>query len=105
MSDMGDHFNDLREDRKQQKAKFGIDCPGCREKFPRAQPSKLLPGWKCRTCGYVDARPKLPENPIVCDHCGGRGWIEGYPDNPPDRRTSDKIDGYDRDDTGLSPDY
>jgi len=62
MSDMGEHFNEHKQLTKELKAKHGIDCPGCKEKFPRAIPSKLLPGWKCRTCGYIDPRKGTPIN-------------------------------------------
>ena len=75
MSDMGDHFNDVRQSTKEMKEKHGIDCPGCKEKFPRAIPSRLLPGWKCRTCGYVDNRPRISDSAIQCPHCEGKGWI------------------------------
>ncbi len=57
MSDMGEQFNDVKQDLKERKRLHGIDCPGCKEKFPRACPSRLLPQWTCRTCGYKDTRP------------------------------------------------
>lgn len=59
MSDMGDHFRELKEDRKILRQRYGVSCVGCQEKFPKANPSILLPQQRCRTCGYVDPRPKL----------------------------------------------
>lgn len=52
MGDVGDTFNELRADLKARKARDGIDCPGCRVKEPKRIPTRLLPGWTCRVCGY-----------------------------------------------------
>ena len=60
MGDVGDTFNALREYRKERKAKYGIDCPGCRIKEPKRTPTRMLPGMKCKVCGYVDRRPSIP---------------------------------------------
>jgi hypothetical protein len=49
---MNDHKKDLR-------AKFGMNCPQCALKRPRAHPSILLPQQRCRVDGYVDPRPEL----------------------------------------------
>lgn len=58
MGDMGDMFREHREHMKQRKAREGIDCPGCRKVQPKRIPTRLLPGWRCKVCGYV--RPKEP---------------------------------------------
>lgn len=52
MSDMGDDFRELRAYRKEQKRLHGIDCPGCRKVQPKRIPTRLMPGQKCKVCGY-----------------------------------------------------
>lgn len=59
MGDMGELFNDLRAHRRQLRAEHGTPCPVCREKLPKAHPSILLPGQRCRIHGYRDPRPRL----------------------------------------------
>ena len=61
MGDMGDIFNAHREHRKMLREKYGIECPRCKEKRPRACPTILLLGQKCFD-GYRDPRPRLKEN-------------------------------------------
>lgn len=61
MSDMVDMYRDLREDRRERRARLGVDCPGCRLKEPRRTPSILLPQQRCRVCGYTDPRPRDDE--------------------------------------------
>jgi ribosomal protein L37AE/L43A len=56
MGDMGDIFRAQRGHMKERKAREGIDCPGCRKIHPERIPSRLLPGWTCKVCGYQ--RPK-----------------------------------------------
>jgi hypothetical protein len=58
MGDMGDLYNDLREERRKRRAKLGVDCPNCRIKQPKRTPSILLPGQRCRVDGYIDPRPR-----------------------------------------------
>lgn len=58
MGDMGDLYNDLREDRRKRRAELGVDCPNCRIKQPKRTPSILLPGQRCRVDGYVDPRAR-----------------------------------------------
>ena len=60
--DVGELFNDLRDHRKAMRAKYGLDCPECVRKLPRASPSILLPGQRCKIHGYVDPRPDLPDD-------------------------------------------
>jgi len=57
MGDMGDICREHKEYMRERKAREGIDCPGCRKVQPKRIPSRLLPGWKCKVCGY--RRPKL----------------------------------------------
>jgi len=56
MSDMGDDFREHKEYIRDRKAKEGIDCPGCIKHHPKRCPTRLLPGWKCKVCGYVRQR-------------------------------------------------
>jgi hypothetical protein len=59
MGDMGELFRDLKEHRKEQRAKHGAPCPVCVEKLPKACPSILLPGQRCRIHSYRDPRPNI----------------------------------------------
>lgn len=52
MGDMGDMWNDAKSELKERKKREGIDCPGCKVEQPKRIPTRLLPGWKCRVCGY-----------------------------------------------------
>jgi hypothetical protein len=56
MGDMGDLYRDLREHRREQRAKLGVSCPKCPFVRPKAEPSILLPGQRCRVDGYRDPR-------------------------------------------------
>jgi hypothetical protein len=58
MSDMGEMFNDYRQHKKELKAQYGVPCPSCTVKLPKAQAKILMPGQKC-WCGYKDKREKL----------------------------------------------
>lgn len=64
MGDMGDYWRDLKDSRKQRRAALGVDCPRCKEVRPKANPSILLPGQRCRVDGYRDPRPddRLPQH-------------------------------------------
>jgi hypothetical protein len=57
MGDMGDYYNDLKQARKERRALLGVDCPRCKIVRPKAHPSILLPGQRCRVDGYRDPRP------------------------------------------------
>lgn len=56
MSDLGDIFEDWRDQTRELKEKLGKDCPGCRIVQPRRIPTRMLPGQICRVCGYFDTR-------------------------------------------------
>lgn len=58
MGDMGDYYNDLRDARREARAKHGVECPQCRIVRPKAHPSILLPGQRCKVDGYRDTRPR-----------------------------------------------
>lgn len=57
MSDYGDQCRELRDAKRRVRAKHGVPCPECVEKLPRADPTILLPGQKCKIHGYRDPRP------------------------------------------------
>lgn len=58
MGDMGDMYREWKDHKREQRRKFGLPCPVCTEKLPRAQPTIMLPGQRCRVCGYVDKRAR-----------------------------------------------
>lgn len=59
MSDMIDMFRDLKDFRQRERKAFGVPCPVCIEKLPRAQPKILLPRQVCRAHKphFQDPRP------------------------------------------------
>lgn len=59
MGDMGEMFNDIKQQRRLLRQKYGVNCPKCNEKQPKRTPSILLPGQKCKVDGYVDPRPRV----------------------------------------------
>ena len=64
MGDMGDVFNDMKEHRRDLRARFGVDCPRCQKKQPWRTPSILLPGQICRVDGYRRPGPRLTDAQI-----------------------------------------
>ena len=56
MGDMGDDFKLLREHRRALREKYGVACPECVRKLPKANPTILLPGQRCRIHRYRDPR-------------------------------------------------
>ena len=61
MSDYGDLCRDLRDAKRETRAKHGVPCPDCVQKLPRANPSILLPQQRCRIHGYRDPCPRTAE--------------------------------------------
>jgi hypothetical protein len=61
MGDTGDFFNDIKEARRAARAKWGVPCPMCAIRRPKAHPSILLPDQRCKVDGYRDPRPRTPE--------------------------------------------
>ena len=61
MSDYGDLCRDIREDRKAARAKHGVPCPECVSLLPKASPSILLPGQRCKIHGYRDTRQRTKD--------------------------------------------
>ncbi|MDR6511511.1 hypothetical protein J2792_002383 [Novosphingobium capsulatum] len=60
MSDMIDAFRALKDMRQTERKVFGIPCPVCIEKLPKAQPKILQHGQVCRAHKphYRDPRPR-----------------------------------------------
>ena len=52
MGDMGDMWNEVKKDRQRKREKYGKPCPECQRLLPKAHPSILLPGQRCRIHGY-----------------------------------------------------
>ena len=61
--DMGEHFNDLRDYRRAMRERFGQPCADCVRLLPKACPSILLPGQRCKIKGHGrDQRTRLPDD-------------------------------------------
>lgn len=59
MSEIGETFTAWNNDKKKLRSMFGVPCPKCVELLPKAQPSILLPGQRCKIHKYADKRPRL----------------------------------------------
>lgn len=61
MGDAIEGYQAQADHRKALRAKFGVQCPQCKVKRPRAHPTILLPQQRCRVDGYRDPRPELTD--------------------------------------------
>lgn len=61
MSESVEIFRAMGDMRKTLRKLYGVDCPECVRLLPRAHPSILLPGQRCRIHGYRDPRPDLTD--------------------------------------------
>lgn len=61
MGDVGDDWNAIKEHRREMRDKYGVPCPVCVKKLPRANPKILLPQQRCRMHDYKDPRP-MPDD-------------------------------------------
>lgn len=59
MGDMADAFREVRAARKARRAEHGRPCPECLKRYPKRDPSLLLPQQVCKVDGYRDPRPVL----------------------------------------------
>jgi hypothetical protein len=59
--DAGAVWLDLKQNRRKLRAKFGHECPECREHRPKADATILLPGQRCKVDGFRDRRPPIEE--------------------------------------------
>ena len=57
-SEMGEFWRDVKDARRERRAEHGRDCPLCPKLQPKRIPTVLLPGQKCRVCGYRDPRQR-----------------------------------------------
>ena len=62
MGDMADIFNDIKQQRRLLRQKYGSECPKCKQLRPKTNASILLPGQKCLVDGYIDPRPRHDEH-------------------------------------------
>lgn len=58
MRDVIDDFKALKEHRRKQRDALGMNCPRCAKVRPKAHPSILLPGQRCKVDGYRDPRAR-----------------------------------------------
>jgi hypothetical protein len=58
MSDYGELCHELKNQKREARFKHGVPCPKCIELLPKANPTILLPGQRCKIHGYKDLRPK-----------------------------------------------
>ena len=56
MSDEGDFWREVRDQRRERRAALGVDCPDCNKLQPKRIPTLLMPGQRCKVCGYQDRR-------------------------------------------------
>lgn len=61
MGDMAEYFNDLRDHKKAIRQRYGVLCPQCQIVRPKAHPTILLPGQRCKVDGHRDPRPRLTD--------------------------------------------
>lgn len=61
MSEAVEYWKDAGGLRKARRAAFGVNCPQCAIKRPKAHPSILLPQQRCKVDGYRDPRPYLTD--------------------------------------------
>jgi len=59
MSDTIDDYRAAGDHKKRLRAAYGVACPVCQVKRPKACPTILLPQQRCRVDGYRDERPEL----------------------------------------------
>lgn len=60
MGDMGDSYRDWKEHKRKRRTELGVECPGCKLRFPKASPKILMPGEKC-FCGHRDTRKETEQ--------------------------------------------
>lgn len=56
MGDVGEYWRDHKDWLKGRRRVLGVNCPKCAEVRPKAHPSILLPGQRCKVDGYRDPR-------------------------------------------------
>lgn len=61
MGEAVEYWKDAGELRKARRAAFGVNCPLCKIKRPKAHPTILLPQQRCKVDGYRDPRPYMTD--------------------------------------------
>jgi hypothetical protein len=61
MGEQVEIFRALRDHAKEQRRIHGKDCPICPTVRPKAHPTKLMPGQRCKVDGYVDLRERVED--------------------------------------------
>lgn len=61
MSETVEFYRAMDDHKKRLRNKYGVNCPECAKKRPKAHPSILLPQQRCRVDGYRDPRPDLTD--------------------------------------------
>lgn len=56
--DYGDLCREARKSKRELRDKHGVPCPECQRLLPKACPSILLPGQRCKIHSYRDPRPR-----------------------------------------------
>lgn len=59
MGDTVDIYRAMKDHRKKMREAHGIKCWLCEELHPKRNPTILMPGKKCKVCGYKDTRPRV----------------------------------------------
>ena len=57
MSDYAEQCHELKDAKRKARHLYGVDCPVCVEKLPKASPSILMPQQVCKIHKYRDPRP------------------------------------------------
>lgn len=60
-SETGDMWRDWKDGKRNLRHTHGVNCPQCAVARPKAHPSILLPGQRCKVDGYRDPRARLTD--------------------------------------------
>lgn len=60
-SETGDMWRDWKDGQRNIRQTHGVNCPQCAVARPKAHPSILLPGQRCKVDGYRDPRSRLTD--------------------------------------------
>lgn len=61
MSEVAEIYQGMKDHKKRLRAKYGVNCPECVRLLPRANPTILLPGQRCKIHKYTDPRDELTD--------------------------------------------
>lgn len=57
-------FKILKQANAALRAKYGVPCPECIRKLPRAHPKILMPQQRCKMHNYIDPRSRLSDEDV-----------------------------------------